>query len=103
MDIPRLPKDVWAHIRSFSGPNEPTPTAEIINDSVLVRDDTNGACLFPDFGRDGYASTVVLALSPVFSEEGNARVAVYASHESVYSNFTSLQRWLLDARFLIVA
>ena len=65
MLCPKLPKDLWKHIRSFSSDTgyEPTPTANLISRDILVRDDTAGAWLFP-FGRDGYASTVVLALNP---------------------------------------
>ena len=68
MPCPKLPKDIWSHIRSFSGDTgyEPTPTAKLIGDYVLVRDDSAGTWQFPRFGRDGYASTVVLALSPAF-------------------------------------
>ena len=67
MSTPEIPKDIWAHIRSFSGDTgyEPTPTAELISRDILVRDDTAGTWVFP-FGRDGYASTVVLALNPTY-------------------------------------
>ena len=65
MSTPKLPKDIWAHIRSFSGPNESTPTAELIHRDIAVRDDSTGTWPFP-FGRDGYASTVYLALSPAY-------------------------------------
>ena len=64
MFCPKLPKDIWTHIRSFSGDTvyEPTPTANLISRDIAVRDDTAGTWVFP-FGRDGYASTVVLALN----------------------------------------
>ena len=67
MLCPKLPKDIWTHIRSFSGDTgyEPTPTANLISRDIAVRDDTAGTWLFP-FGRDGYASTVYLALSPAY-------------------------------------
>jgi len=67
MLCPKLPKDIWTHIRSFSGDTgyEPTPTAKLFSRDILVRDDTAGTWLFP-FGRDGYASTVVLALNPAY-------------------------------------
>ena len=67
MYTPKLPKDIWAHIRSFSGDTgyEPTPTAKLISRDLVVRDDSAGTWQFP-FGRDGYASTVVLAFSPAF-------------------------------------
>ncbi len=63
----KLPKVIWAHIRSFSGDTgyEPTPTAKLISRDLVVRDDSAGTWQFP-FGRDGYASTVVLAFSPAF-------------------------------------
>ncbi len=62
-----LPKDVWAQIRSFSGDTgyAPTPTAQLINRDLVVRDDSAGTWIFP-FGRDGYASTIVLALNPAY-------------------------------------
>ncbi len=69
MLTPILPKDVWKHIRSFSGPNEATPAAQIIKESIRVIDDVYGRFQFPEFGRDGYASTIVLAMSPVFFEK----------------------------------
>ena len=61
MLCPKLPKDIWAHIRSFSGDTgyEPTPIATLIKRDILVQDDTAGKWPFP-FGRDGYASSVVL-------------------------------------------
>ena len=67
MLCPKLPKDIWTHIRSFSGDTgyEPTPTGNLISRDIAVRDDTAGTWLFP-FGRDGYASTVVLALNPSY-------------------------------------
>ena len=67
MLCPQLPKDIWTHIRSFSGDTgyEPTPTAKLLSRDILVRDDTAGTGVFP-FGRDGYASTVVLALNPAY-------------------------------------
>ena len=67
MLCPKLPKDIWTHIRSFSGDTgyEPTPTANLISRDIAVRDDTAGTLVFP-FGRDGYASTVYLALSPAY-------------------------------------
>jgi len=67
MLCPKLPKDIWSHIRSFSGDTgyEPTPTANLIGRDIAVRDDTAGTWVFP-FGRDGYASTVVLALNPAY-------------------------------------
>ena len=59
MICPKLPKDLWKHIRSFSGDTgyEPTPTANLISHDIAVRGDTAGTWLFP-FGRDGYADTV---------------------------------------------
>ena len=56
-----LPRDLWAHIRSFSGDRatEPTPSARLIN-SLEAIDDTNGTFTFP-FGQDGYASSVLVA------------------------------------------
>ncbi len=67
MHCPKLPKDIWSHIRSFSGDTgyKPTPTAELISRDIVVRDDTAGTWPFP-FGRDGYASTVYLAFSPAY-------------------------------------
>ena len=67
MLCPKLPKDIWTHIRSFSGDTgyEPTPTANLISRDIAVRDDTAGTWVFP-FGRDGYASTVVRALNPAY-------------------------------------
>ena len=67
MSTPKLPKDIWALIRSFSGDTgyEHTPTAELISRDIIVRDDTAGTRRFP-FGRDGYASTVFLALNPAY-------------------------------------
>ena len=67
MLCPKLPKDIWTHIRSFSGDTgyEPTPTGNLISRDIAVRDDTAGTWLFP-FGRYGYASTLVLALNPAY-------------------------------------
>ena len=67
MLCPKLPKDLCKHIRSFSGDTwyEPTPTANLISRDIAVRDDTAVTWLLP-FGRDGYASTVYLALSPAY-------------------------------------
>ena len=67
MLCPKLPKDIWTHVRSFSGDTgyKPTPTANLISRDIAVRDDTAGTWVFP-FGRDGYASTVVLALNLAF-------------------------------------
>ena len=61
--IAKLPRDLWKHIRSFSGDTgtEPTPTAKLIK-SLAVIDDSSGTFMFP-FGKDGYASTVHLAPS----------------------------------------
>ena len=69
----KLPKDIWAHIRSSFGDtdHEPTPTANLIKRDILVRDDTAGTWVFP-FGRDGYASTVVLALNPAYFVGGQS-------------------------------
>ena len=74
MLCPEFPKDIWTHIRSFSGDTgyEPTPTAKLFSRDILVRDDTAGTWLFP-FGRDGYASTVVLAINPGISSVSNHR------------------------------
>ena len=57
MNVPTLPKDVWIHIRRFSGDTcyEPTPTAKLMH-SVEIRNDPLGQVHYP-FGRDGYAST----------------------------------------------
>ena len=67
MLCPKPPTNIWAPIRSFSGDTgyEPTPTANLIKRDVLVQDGIAGKWLFP-FGRDGYASTVVLALNPAY-------------------------------------
>ena len=57
----KLPKDLWKHIRTFSGDRgtDPTPTARLIQ-SLYALDDATGDFVF-HFGRDGYASTVHLA------------------------------------------
>jgi hypothetical protein len=57
----KLPRDLWKHIRSFSGDRgtEPTPSAKLMQEVIAI-DDTTGDFLFA-FGRDGYASTVHLA------------------------------------------
>ena len=60
MSTQKLPKDIWAHIRSFSDPNEPTPTATIIKDLHFCSD--HGVYHFSHGGRDGDASTVVFVL-----------------------------------------
>ena len=59
--IAKLPRDLWKHIRSFSGDRgtEPTPSARLMQEVIAV-DDTAGDFIFA-FGRDGYASTVHLA------------------------------------------
>jgi hypothetical protein len=66
----QLSKDIWSLIRTFSGPNERTPTAEIIGRDIMVRDDSRGTWCFPHFSRDGYASTIVHAFSPAFFLKG---------------------------------
>ena len=57
MNIPKLPKDIWRMIRSFSGDTayDRTPTADLILD-LCFRDSI--AHMF-EFGLDGYSSTIV--------------------------------------------
>jgi hypothetical protein len=55
--VTQLPKDIWSHIRGYSGPNDATPSAVIMRDLIFVID-TKGKFRF-DFGSDGWASTVV--------------------------------------------
>ena len=59
MVCPKLPKDVWHMIRSFSGDTayEITPTADLMYD-LRFRDDSAGQFMF-DYGLDGYSSTIV--------------------------------------------
>ena len=56
---PKLPKDIWRHIRSFSSDTayEPTPTALLMHD-LRFFEDSCGIYMF-EFGLDGYSSTIV--------------------------------------------
>ena len=56
---PKLPKDIWRHIRSFSSDTayETTPTADLMYD-LCFRDDSCGRYML-DYGLDGYSSTIV--------------------------------------------
>ncbi len=60
MVCPKLPKDIWHVIRSFSGDTgyEPTPTADLMH-NLSFRDDSCGRYML-DFGLDGYASTIII-------------------------------------------
>ena len=59
MVCPKLPKDIWRHIRSLSSDiaYETTPTAQLMK-SIAFLDDSCGKYMF-EFGLDGYASTIV--------------------------------------------
>ena len=59
MVCPKLPKDIWHIIRSFSGDTgyEQTPTAHLMR-GLCFFDDSHGTFKFR-FGLDGYASTIV--------------------------------------------
>ncbi len=62
--FPELPKNIWSYIRSFSGPNEPTPTAQLMK-FVKYYNDHNGLVQFPHCDRDGYASSVFYTIGGV--------------------------------------
>ncbi len=64
MTCPQLPKAIWSHIRSFSGDTgyEQKRTAQVMQYVDFV-DDSHGTFHF-QFGRDGYASTIVYAIEP---------------------------------------
>ena len=57
----KLPKDLWKHIRSFSGDTgtKPTPSARLMQEVIAI-DDSSGDFVF-HFGRDGYSSAVLIA------------------------------------------
>ena len=57
MVCPKLPKDIWRHIRSFSSDTayDGTPTADLMHD-LCFRD---GIAHMFEFGLDGYSSTIV--------------------------------------------
>ena len=59
MVCPKLPKDIWRHIRSFSSDTayEGTPAADLMH-GLCFRDDSCGRYML-DYGLDGYASTIV--------------------------------------------
>ncbi len=59
MVCPKLPSDIWKHIRSFSGDTayDTTPSARVIQ-SLTFYDDSSGRYAFR-FGADGYASTIL--------------------------------------------
>ena len=65
---PKLPKDLRSDIRSFSGDTgyEPTPTATLMKDLHFWVD--HGTYIFPQFGIDGYVSTVVFVLHAHFKQ-----------------------------------
>ena len=59
MACPKLPKDVWALIRSFSGDTAYGQTATaLLMYTLRFYDDSSGRYMF-DFGLDGYSSTIV--------------------------------------------
>ncbi len=57
MVCPKLPKDIWRHIRSFSSDTayDGTPTAALMH-NLCFRD---GIGHMFEFGLDGYSSTIV--------------------------------------------
>ena len=57
MVCPKLPKEIWRHIRSFSSDTayDGTPTADLMH-NLCFRD---GIAHVFDFGLDGYSSTIV--------------------------------------------
>ena len=59
MVCPKLPKDIWRHIRRFSSDTayDGTPTADLMHD-LCFRDDSCGRFMF-DYGLDGYSSTII--------------------------------------------
>ena len=59
MVCPKLPKDIWSIIRSFSSDTayEQTPTALLMHD-LRFYDDSCGRYML-EFGLDGYSSTII--------------------------------------------
>ena len=75
-----LPRELWSHIRSYSGDTyyEPTPTASILKDLFFFSD--YGDYNFPHCGRDGYVSTVVFALHAHFKKISRYNQTMFGDH-----------------------
>ena len=80
MSTPKLPKDLWKHIRSFSGDTgyEPTPSAKLIKKIHFWVD--HGECIFPHYGIDGYVSTVVCSLETKFRKISGYNIIDMLNH-----------------------
>ncbi len=59
MACPKLPKDIWSIIRSFSSDTgyDETPTAKLMH-TLRFYEDVVGRYML-DFGLDGYSSTII--------------------------------------------